>query len=120
MEADIAAGAAAERLHLRDRGVDDAVVDVELGKAWRVAGAWAVHVGLVAVEADEVGLKSLEAFALDLLAKRLDVVKRAHRVDSRPLPYALGMTRAVGAAMRPIELQSVAYRPAEHLVNRNA
>jgi hypothetical protein len=31
MEPDIGAGAAAERLQLGDRGVDDVVVDVELG-----------------------------------------------------------------------------------------
>jgi hypothetical protein len=32
----------------------------------------------------------------------------------------LGMTGAVAAAMRPIELQSVAHRPAQHLVDRPA
>jgi len=57
MQPDITAGAAAERLQLRDRGLDDAVVDVELGKARRVAGAGAVHIGLVTVEADQVGYR---------------------------------------------------------------
>ena len=81
MEADIAAGTAAKRLQLCHRGVDDLVVDIELGKARRIAGAGAVHIRLVAVEADQVGLEPLEAAALDLLAERHDVVERAHRVD---------------------------------------
>src|SRR6516165_9305745 len=117
MEPDIAAGAAAERLQLDDRGIDDAVVDVELGKARGVAGAGAVHVGLVAVEAYQVGLESLEAFAPDLLPQCNDVVERAHRVDPGPLLDALGMAGAVGAAMRPVELQTIAHRPAQHLVD---
>src|SRR5438132_5494287 len=120
MEPDIAAGAAAERLQLYHRGIDDAVVDVELGKARRVAGAGAVHVGLVTVEADQVGLEPLEAPAPDLLAECYDVVERAHRVDPGPFSYALGMAGAIGAAMRPVELQSVAHRPAEHLVDWHA
>src|SRR5437899_12613339 len=117
MEPDIAAGAAAEGLQLGDRRIDDPVVDVELGKAWRVAGAGAVHIRLVAVEADQVGLESLEAPAPDLLAECDDVVERAHRVDSGPFPYALGMAGAICAAMRPVELQAVAHLPAQHLVD---
>ena len=99
MEPDIAAGAAAERLQLRHRGVDDVVVDIELGKARRVAGAGAVHIGLVAVEADQVGLEPLEAPALDLLAERHDVVERAHRVDPAPFTDTVGMVGALAAAM---------------------
>src|SRR6266403_2745340 len=106
MEPDIASGAAAERLQLCHRGVDDAMVDVEFGEARRVAGAGAIHVGLVAVEADQIGFEPLEAFAPDLLAKCHDVVERAHRVDPGPFPYAFGMASAVGAAMRPVELQA--------------
>ena len=119
MEPDIRARAASERLQLRDCCVDDVVVDIELGKARRVAGAGAVHVGLVAVEADQVGLEPFEALAPDLLTERHDVVERAHRVDPGPLPDAVGMAGAVGAAMRPVELQPVAHRPAEHLVCRH-
>src|SRR6266436_7207852 len=113
MEPDIAAGAAAERLQLCHRGIDDAVVDIELGKARRVAGAGAIHVGLVAVEADQVGLEPLEALTPDLLAECDDVVERAHRVDPGPFPYTLGTAGAVGAAMRPVELQAIAHRPAQ-------
>src|SRR5207244_12589997 len=109
MGPDVAAGAAAERIQLRDRGIDDAVGDVEFGNARRVAGAGAVHVGLVAVEADQVGLEPLEALAPDLLAECDDVVERAHRVDPGPFPYPLGIAGAVGAAMRPVELQAVAH-----------
>jgi hypothetical protein len=68
MEACIAARIAAERLQLGHRGIDDAVVDIELGKARRVAGAGTIHIGLVAVEADQIGLEPLEALAPDLLA----------------------------------------------------
>src|SRR5438105_2243407 len=57
MEPDIAARTPAERFQLGHRGIDDLVVDVELGKARRIAGAGAIHVGLVAVEADQVGLE---------------------------------------------------------------
>src|SRR4029077_4754827 len=103
-EPDIAAGAAAERLQLRHCGSDDAVVDIELGKTRRVAGAGAIHVGLCGAAADQVGLEPLEALAPDLLAECHDVVERAHRVDPGPLSYALGMAGAVGAAMRPVEL----------------
>ena len=59
MQPDIAAGAAAEGFQLRDRGLDDAMVDIELGKPRLVAGAGAVHVGLALVEADQVGLEPL-------------------------------------------------------------
>src|SRR5437764_15138262 len=110
MEPDIAAGAAPERLELRDSGIDDAVVDIELGKARRVAGAGAVHIGLVAVEADQVGLEPLEALAPDLLAERDDVVERAHRIDAGPFLDSVGMAGAVGAAMRPGGLQAIPHR----------
>src|SRR5262249_13395269 len=100
MQPDVTAGAAAERLQLRHGRIDDAVVDVEFREARRITGAGAVHVGLAAIEADQVGLEPLEAFAPDLFAKRNDVVERAHRVDSAPFADTVGMTGAIGAAMR--------------------
>ena len=62
----------------------------------------------------------LEALAPDLLAERHDVVERAHRVDPGPFLDMVGMAGAVGAAMRPVELQPVAHRAAEQFIDRHA
>ena len=77
-------------------------------------------IGLAAVEADQVGLEPLEALAPDLFAECHDVVERAHRIDAAPLLDMIGIAGAIGAAMRPVELQSVAYRAAQHFIDRHA
>ena len=80
------------------------------------AEARLVHVGRVEVEAEDVGLERLEAALLHVLAELHHVVERAHRLDA----HHLGIAEAVAAAMRPVERQAVAHRPAEQLVDRNA
>src|SRR2546430_17677720 len=61
----------------------------------------------------------LEALALDLLAERDDVVQRAHRIDPGPFLDAIGIAGAIGAAMRPIDLQPITHRAAEHFIDRH-
>ena len=72
------------------------------------------------VEADQIGLEPLEALFADLAAERDDVVRGAHRLDPGPFLDPVGVARAVGAAMRPVDLQPVAERAAEQLVDRHA
>ena len=65
-------------------------------------------------------LRPLKPLAFTSAPSRDDVVERAHRLDPGQFADAVGMARPVGAAMRPVDLQPVADRPAEHLVDRNA
>jgi hypothetical protein len=75
---------------------------------------------LPTVEADQVGLEPLEALASDLLAERDDIVQGAHGIDPGPFLDPVGIAGAIGAAMRPVDLQPVAHRAAEHLIDRHA
>ena len=66
-------------------------------------------------------LRPLKPFVLHLGAEPHDVVEVADRLDPDPVPSScVGVARPVGAAMRPVDLQPVADRPAEHLVDRHA
>jgi hypothetical protein len=80
----------------------------------------AVDIGHVAVEADDVGLEALETFGLHLGAEPDDVVEVADRLDAAPFAQLRRMARPVGAAMRPVDLQPIADRAAEHFVHRHA
>jgi hypothetical protein len=110
------AGALAECGEPVGDGGQGGAVGIEFGAARRAAEARLVHVGRIEVEAEDIGLKRLEAALLHMLAEFHKVVERAHRLDA----HHLGVAEAVAAAMGPIKRQAVAHRPAEQGMDRNA
>ena len=115
-DAHVVAGALAEGRQPVGDGGQHRAVGIELGIARAAREAGLVHVGRIDIEAEDVGLERLEAALLHMLAELHQVVERAHRLDA----HHLGVAEAVGAAMRPVERQAVAHRPAEQGIDRNA
>ena len=108
--------AGAERAQQIAHRLQRLAVDVQLRPARRAAEAGAEVGQLLAVERQDVGLQRLEAAPLHLGAERGDVVVGAQRRHADQLVVA----HAVGAAMRPVDRDALAHRPAEQLVDRHA
>ena len=129
-DADIALGlevhvAVEVEIHLRPRalaegaqGRDDTVerVALEVERGVRRLAAIALHLArqLAVDQMEDVGLETLEAARLNLGAEFGDVVGRAHRLH----PELLAGLDAVGAAVRPVDLDAIAHRTAEERVDR--
>ena len=64
--------------------------------------------------------RPLKPRARHLRAGALHVVERADRIEAGPLLDAARVADPPGAAVRPVELQPVAHRAAQHLVDRDA
>src|SRR5690606_20041324 len=114
-EVDVRTGALAKGGELVANGADHLALRIQLREVIAAREAGGVLAGAV-VEQEDVGLERGEAPGDDLPAGGDHVVERAQRRDL----HRLGPGQAVGAAMRPVQADALAHRPAEQLVDRHA